>query len=180
MIISVTGKPCSGKGTVCKLFCEKYNFERISIGELQRQYAKERGLDILTYQQTQHIFDSDKIVDGKIVEIGKARLNDNIIFDARLAWHFIPKSFKVFLDVDWQTAGERLLGTNRETENGENLEDAIQKLKDRWETENKRYKMLYNTDNLNLNNYDLVINTSDKTPEEIVEIIYKNYKKFQK
>ena len=32
MIITITGKPCSGKGTVSKEFCKKYNFEYIGTG----------------------------------------------------------------------------------------------------------------------------------------------------
>ena len=74
---------------------------------------------------------------NKTTELGKTSINENIVVDSRLAWHFIPNSFKVFLDVDWITAGNRLIGANRETENGENLEDAIIKLKDRWQTGNK-------------------------------------------
>ena len=36
MIITITGKPCSGKGTVSKLFCEKYDFKYICTGENQK------------------------------------------------------------------------------------------------------------------------------------------------
>ena len=178
MIITITGKPCSGKGAVSKLFAQKYNFERISIGELQREYAQKRGLDILSYQKTEHIFKSDKIVDNKIKKIGKARPNDNLIFDSRLAWHFIPHSFKVFLDIDWQTAGQRLIEANRENEQAKDVKTAIKILKDRWQTENDRYTKLYNANNLNLKNYNLVISSKNKTPEEIADRIYKEYLKY--
>lgn len=182
MIITLTGKPCSGKGTVGKLFCEKYNFEYLSTGQIFRELsAKHNYKSVLEFQQKhKNIKDVDKLVDSKTVEIGKTRLNDNIIFDSRLAWHFIPKSFKVFLDIDWFTAGERLVKAEREEENVETFEEAIEVLKARWNEENARYLSLYNVDNTDMSKYDLVIFSADKSPEEIVEIIYKEYKKFMK
>ena len=156
MIITITGKPCSGKGTASKLFCNKFHFEYIGTGNMFREFAKQYGYDsILEFQQkSDKIKDIDKLIDDKTTEIGKTRLNDNIVFDSRLAWHFIPNSFKVFIDVDDNIAAERLIGANRDTENAQTPEQAMQQLQERWQTENLRYQQIYNTNNLNLNNYD--------------------------
>ena len=105
-------------------------------------------------------------------------LYENIVIDSRLAWHFIPKSFKVFIDVNWKTAGERLLKAERETEKAENLDHAIKILKKRWKTENERYLSLYNINNLDKSQYDLVIKSDNKTIEEISHKIFLSYKKF--
>lgn len=182
MIITITGKPCSGKGTVAKELCSKFNFEYIGTGNMFREYAKQRGFDnILTFQeQDKEIKEIDKLIDNKIYELGKTRLNDNIVIDSRLAWHFIPNSFKVFIDIDETTAGERLLSSNRETEQASTLAEAIEKLNSRWKVENDRYQELYQIDNLNLKNYDFVINSKDLTPAEIVDDIYVEYQKFLK
>ena len=64
---------------------------------------------------------------------------------------------------------------NRKNEQAKDIESATEKLKDRWQEENARYFELYNTNNLNPNKYDLVIDSENKTPEEIADIIYKNY-----
>ena len=182
MIITITGKPCSGKGTVAKLFAKKYNYEYVCTGDMFRKLATEMGFDdILTFQtENSEVNKVDHLVDNRIIEIGKTRSNENIIIDSRLAWHFIPNSFKVFIDVDIETAGERLLNANRETEQVESLPDAIETLQKRWSTENDRYTKLYRTNNLNLNNYNLVINSSNLTPEEIVEQIKIAYDNFIK
>ena len=37
---------------------------------------------------------ADKIVDDKTAELGKTSIDKNIVVDSRLAWHFIPKSYK--------------------------------------------------------------------------------------
>ncbi len=182
MIITITGKPCSGKGTVAKEFCKKYNFEYICTGDMFRSFAKQFGYDnILTFQeQDQRVKQIDKLVDDKTAEIGLTRSTENIVIDSRMAWHFVPNSFKVFIDVDDKVAGERLLSANRDTEKTSSLENAVSSLKARWEVENNRYMELYNVNNLNLNNYDYIIDSSNFTPTEIVEKIYENYINFIK
>lgn len=180
MIITITGKPCSGKGTVSKLFCKKYGFKCTSVGDMMRQIALQHGYSsILDFQQNyEKMHEIDNMIDKQTELFGKENLNKNVVFDSRLAWHFIPNSFKVFIDVDWNIAGERLINANREHEKSENAEQATKILKERWQAENDRYTKLYNTNNLNPNNYDLVISSSNKTPEEIVDEIYLKYKEF--
>lgn len=180
MIITITGKPCSGKGTVSKLFAQKYNFEYICTGDMFRECAAKLGFaSVLEFQQNyKDILSFDKQIDNQTAEIGKTRINENIIFDSRLAWHFIPNSFKVFIDIDWDTAAKRLLTANRSSEKVSDIQSAKQTLLDRWEEENSRYLKLYQTNNTNSNNYDLVISSSNLTPEEVAEKIYEEYKKF--
>ncbi|MBE5741009.1 MAG: hypothetical protein E7351_00525 [Clostridiales bacterium] len=181
MIITITGKPCSGKGTVSKIFCQKYNFQYMCTGDMFRQFAKEYGFDnILDFQHDERVKIIDNLVDNRTIEIGKTRLDENIVLDSRLAWHFIPNSFKVFIDIDWETAGKRLISANRDSEKVSSLDEAITALKNRWHTENDRYQELYSTDNLNSKNYDFIIDSANLTPEEIAEKIYENYKKFIK
>ena len=180
MIITITGKPCSGKGTVSKLLCEKYNFEYICTGDMFREFAKEFGYNsVLEFQQNyKDIKEIDNLVDKKTEDIGKTRIKENIVIDSRLAWHFVPNSFKVFIDIDWTTAGERLLSANRQNEKAASIEQAAKDLETRWNVENERYTNIYNTNNLNLSNYDFVISSSNLTPEEIVDKIYKKYTEF--
>ncbi len=182
MIITITGKPCSGKGTISKIFCEKYKFDYICVGDIMREFAKKEGYnDFINFNNnTDLIKKYDKLVDEKTREIGIERANENIVFDSRLAWHFIPNSFKVFIDVDWTIAGERLISANRETEKVSNIDEAIAHLQHRWETENLRYTMLYNLNNLNLDNYDFVISSDNLSPEELADKIFNEYTKFLK
>ena len=181
MIITVTGKPCSGKGTVSKLFCEKFGFKYIGTGDIFREYAKKFGFNTITdFQTDERIKIIDKLVDDKIYELGQKSLNENIVIDSRPAWHFIPNSFKVFIDIDDNIAGERLLKANRPTEKVQTLNEAIKVLKKRWNDENERYMEQYKVNNLNLNQYDFVVSSNSLTPEEIVDLIYANYKNFIK
>lgn len=178
MIISMTGKPCSGKTVVIQDLVKKYGFTRISGGDIYRRAAAERGIDVL---ELNRISDTsvDKMVDEYIVKVGQERFNDNIIFDSRTAWHFVPNSFKVFLNIEEDEQAKRLMGAVRDTEKKyTNIEDAKAALSERWELENKRYRALYNFDNKDLSQYDLVVDTTNKSVEESADLIYQEYLKY--
>ena len=178
MIITMTGKPCSGKSVVIAYLMEKYGFTRFSGGDIFRRIATERGIDVLELNR-QNDTSIDKLVDDEIVEIGKRDIDKDIIFDSRTAWHFIPASFKVFLDIDVEEQIRRLVNSGRTTEIVDLSHDEAKKaLEERWNLENKRYKELYNFDNTDTSNYDCVIDTSSATVEEVAEKIYSEYQKF--
>ena len=176
MIITITGKPCSGKSVVIEKMMEKYGFTKFSAGEIYRKYGQQKGLDVLqTNRSGDHTI--DKLVDDEITEIGKRDIDKDIIFDSRTAWHFIPKSFKVFLDIQPEEQVKRLLGSGRTGSENVDIspEQARKDLDERWKLENDRYLLLYGFDNRNPENYDLVIDTTDKKIEEIAEEIYAKY-----
>ncbi len=70
------------------------------------------------------------------------------------------------LEADLETRVERII----KREKGD-LKIRKQEIVDRAESEATRYKKYYDIDVCDPSIYDLVIDSSDKTPEEIVEII---------
>ena len=178
MIITITGKPCSGKGAVTGYLVEKYGFKKYSAGDIFRKIAAERGVDILELNRLNDT-SIDHLVDAEIVKVGTENINNNMIFDSRTAWHFVPKSFKVFIDVEGQEQARRLLGSGRNTEKIDlTVEEAIASLDERWELENKRYMSIYGFNNKNKENYDLVIDNTHLSIEETGDAIYSAYLKF--
>ena len=121
----------------------------------------------------------DEIVDRDIERIGKEvldRNNENEVWlvDSRLAFNNIPESFSVRLTVDNKVAGERLLGDNsrgKEDNMYNSIEEAQNAAKERYEGENERFKKLYGIDLENEDNYDLIIDTSYASPDDIVNTI---------
>lgn len=182
MIITMTGKPCSGKSTIAKLFCEKYGFESLDAGKLFKLEAKRRGMNITEFtalRLTDPSFDEE--FDKRYAVIGKERINDDLFIESRVAWHFIPQSFKVFADIEEDVMVERLVGAEREGK--ERYDDPVEARKaliSRMNTDRQVYKNTYNIDYLDLKNYDLVLDTSSKTPEQLVEILYEGYVRFCK
>ena len=174
MHITITGKPYAGKGETTKVL-ERYGFEVVHMGELYRAVAKERGLDVV---ELNRLGDTtvDAMVDKKLVETAKERKNEELVFDSRIAWHFLPESYKVFLDVSSYEQAKRVMGANRDSEKkASSLEEASQMANERWDLENGRYKKLYGIDNLNSKNYNLVVDTTTNTPKKNTLEILKGF-----
>jgi len=99
MIVTIAGKPGSGKSTVAKLLAKKLKFKVFSAGDLRGQIAIKHGM---TIDQLNEVGKKERWTDEEcdklLAKMGKEQ--DNIIFDSRLAWHFVPNSLKIFLDVD--------------------------------------------------------------------------------
>ena len=101
---------------------------------------------------------------------------DNFIIDGRLSWHFIPRSFKIFLDVNLKEAARRIFeaskkGLRPDEKPYGSVDEALSRLVARTESDSRRYKKYYKVDYLDRNNYDLIVDTTHKTPEEIIALI---------
>ena len=180
MFITINGHLGSGKSTVCSLLTEQYGFRVFNTGSIQRQIANDLNISTLELNKKGITdFSVDYQIDNAIVEYAAKHTGENIIFDSRLAWHFVPESFKVRLTIDSEIAAERIF-RNRQSkeETYSSVQEALEKLTDRQNTEAQRYQLIYHIDINDENNYDLIIDTSYLSPAEIVKAIMDNYKQF--
>lgn len=182
MHITITGNLGSGKSTICRLLNEKYNFEVYSTGKVQRELARQMNLTTLELNQ---LMCSDKkydnMIDDATARISRENKDKDIIFDSRLAWHFVEHSFKVFISVSLEVAAARVMNDQRGAEEKySSLEEAKKLLAERAATERVRYKDIYNLNYMDFSNYNLVIDGTYCTPEKIAEIIIKEAKEFYK
>jgi len=174
-IITITGDLGSGKSTVSSILCERLNYDYIYTGKIQREIANRYHMTTLELNQ---YAETHTEIDEEIDATFKS-LNDStdLIVDSRLAWFFIPKSFKVFLQTDLIVSVNRISGDNqRENEKYASREEAVKNIIARKESENKRYMELYGANCSDLSNFDLVINTSFITPEKVADLIVTGYK----
>lgn len=181
MIITITGKPCTGKSTMAEIFEKKYNFERVYAGKIFKKEAAKMGLSILDLCKSEQMEQLDVKVDNQLKEIYNARLNDDLLIESRTSWSFMPKAFNVFIDLPEQIMAERLFNSDRPvSDKGETIEEAKIKVTERYDADVKRYKKVYGIDCENLDNYDFVIDNSNLTPEQTADKIYEAYLKFVK
>lgn len=174
MHISITGRLGSGKSTVAKLIAAGYGYEIYSTGNIIRTLAAEKGLSALQMnEEMQRNPDIDKELDAATTRISIERAADKLLFDSRMAWNFAAQSFKVYLYVDTEVAAARVLRdtTRGAVETYASLEEAVNELSGRMNNEHERYMKLYHVDNFDFNNFDLVIDTAHRSPEEICGII---------
>jgi cytidylate kinase len=166
--ITITGDLYSGKSTVAKAISETLDYTYFSVGELQRSLAVERDMSITEYNKYMLDNNLDHEVDNKTMEIGKSE--DNFIFDARLAWNFIPDSFKIYLKVELDVAVERAMKDERgKSEKYTSRKEAKENIIERRRLEVSRFKDIYNVDINDESNYDLVIDTSHMSTEEVIK-----------
>ena len=181
MRFSITGHLGSGKSTICKLLSNEYNFDIVSAGSIMREEASRKGVSVLEFQKNPKYFTDgiDNYIDNAIVEKNKLIPEEkNVIFDSRLAWHFLPETFKIFIIVSpYEAALRTYLTRNEKEEKYSSIEEAMDKLIDRRVTENRRYKAIYNVNCEDLENYDVVVDTTFISPNEAVEIIMDCYNK---
>lgn len=182
MLFTITGYMGSGKSTICDILHREYNFRIVSGGSIFRKMGLEKNVNVL--DMTRELSSSkdtnvDTIIDNAIMEeASKVQDNENVIFDSRLAWHFLKNTFNIFIVVSpYQAALRTYLTRVNEDEKYGSLQDTIDGLVERRVLENKRYKRIYGVNCEDLNNYDLVIDTSYISALEAKDIIMECYRK---
>lgn len=182
MNITITGNLGSGKSTVCKELA-KIDYQIISTGTIFREIAKERGLSVveLNEEVNKEIaagkHDIDDMIDNRSKRLGDEL--DNAVFDSRLAWNFVAESFKVFLMVDINEAATRVFHDNRDSETYASVQECKNALLERQLLEQERFAKLYGIDYYNMNNYNLVLETTNARPEVIAAEILKRFEEYK-
>ena len=168
-IITISGTPGSGKSTVAEKLKEKLGFEYIYSGEIFRNLALEYEMNLEEFgKYCEENSDIDKKLDERQVEILKNK--DDIILEGRLAGWLAVKnninSTKVFLDADIDIRTKRII----KRENG-SFEKRKKEIEKREKSEKKRYKKYYGIDLDDTSIYDIIVDTKEKKPDEIVDMI---------
>jgi predicted cytidylate kinase len=171
--ITISGTPGSGKSTVAKLLEEKLGVKYIYSGMIFRELAEKYKMSLEEFgKYCEENSEIDKELDNRQIEILK---KGNVILEGRLAgWiaHLNSiKALKVAIITDLETRAQRIVKREKGS-----VEKRKKEILGREKSEAKRYKNYYNIDLNNKSIYDLVIDSGNKTPEEIADIIVKELK----
>ena len=177
-IITIAGDLASGKSRVTDILRQDLNYEIYRNGEYVRKLAKEKGLNITSFNE--YLKDHPEI-DQQIEKSAAeyAKTHDNLIVDARLGWYAIPNSFKIYLKVDIDVAAKRAFEdeNRKETEKFETIEEQKADMIRRYKLENERFFKLYGVRKEDMSNYDLVVDTTNSTVEKTAKLIEEEYRK---
>jgi CMP/dCMP kinase len=170
MIITLSGKPGSGKSSIAKIIAQKLKYEFFSAGDYRGEIALKHNI---TIDQLNEIgkkeFWTDKEVDDKLKSLSK---QNNLVVDGWLSCYFIKNSKKIFLDVKLNEAAKRIFKDQRpDEEKKETVKEVEKMLKNRLDQTKKRYKKYYHIDFTNEKYYDLIIDTTDLTKKQVIEKI---------
>ena len=173
-IITITGDLGSGKSTVSNILQERLNYDYVYTGKIQREIANRYQMSTLELNQ---YAETHPEIDEEIDATFKAlNASTDLVVDSRLAWFFIPNSYKVYLKCDIIVAANRISNDKqRKSEQYVSKKEAIRDIIARKESENKRYMELYGADCSDLSNFNLMVDSSYITPEEAANTIITGY-----
>lgn len=172
MNITITGDIGSGKSTIANRLAELLNMQVVETGDIYRKYADTKGLNVLTQNRSDD-YSIDRKIDSEIEEMGKTV--NNTIFVSRLAWHFIPKAFHIYLVVNPVLAAKRISeDKKRVSEHHVNWEETLRYNEERKLLELLRYRsMYYLNDPSGYNVSDVVVVVGNRTVEQVAQLLYK-------
>jgi cytidylate kinase len=176
--ISLAGDLGSGKSTLSKILVERLGMEYYSTGTICREVATRHGISVgemNKYMETHPELDHE--IDDGLAALSE--IDRPLLIDSRMAWHFTKGTFRVYLSTDLLTSAARIHAAGRAEEHFESLEEAAEKIRMRQESESRRYLEFYGVSNLNLVNYDLVIDTTHATPEQVADRLCDSFRAWQ-
>lgn len=177
--ITVTGDPGSGKSTFAKAVSRKLGYRLITTGNIFRQLAAERGISLTELNElaeTQAEIDHE--VDNYLKLLNAS--TEDIVLDSRMGWFFVRECLKIRLTVDSDVAADRIFKDTADLrEKFSDIDTAIDEVERRKRSEILRYKKLYGVDISDESNFDLVINTSRKAPDDITREFEKKFEDYK-
>lgn len=183
-IITITGGLGAGKSSTADMVAKELGYKRFSSGDFMRNIALARGISL---NELSAAAESDPTIDESIdEEVRKAGEHKKVVIDSRLAFHWIPESFKVYLDLPPEIAKGRIEKNLKEnplraqSENSSTAQEIYEKIVHRFESEKKRYKEMYGIENhADSRHFNLVVDTHTNNLEQVVSTILTEYKKWQ-
>jgi predicted cytidylate kinase len=165
MRITISGPIGSGKTTVAQLLADRLNLPYLVSGMVFRDMAKRLGLSLAEFGRLAESDPRyDRMIDDAYLE--NARRTEDIILEGRLAGHMLTRAgidaLRVYLDAEPRARAERV--AERE---GKDPDAVLAEMLEREASEVKRYRAYYDIDITDMSVYDLVVDTTDISPEEV-------------
>lgn len=160
--ISLFGLAGTGTSSVGKFLADKRKYIFYSSGNIFREMASERGMDLYKFGKLcEKEPQIDMELDKRIEKFGKT--NDDFVIDSRLSWYFIADSIKIKLVCSDEIRIKRVSERDEIT-----LDEAKKKTIEREISEKTRYYNYYKIKNYSEDkHFDLIIDTSNISIEEV-------------
>ncbi len=175
-IITVSGTPGSGKTTLAKLLAEHLNCKYIYVGNIRRKLAREKNMTLeeLNLYALEHP-ETDVNIDRQVATQARIDAKQSpIIVEGRTQFHFLPESIKIYIKVDdkegakriWAEIQNKQASQQRNEGQYKSAEEVEQKIKTRQQNDRTRYLKYYNIDQTDESQYDLIVDTTELTPDQ--------------
>jgi len=164
--ITIFGMAGTGKTSTGKEIARRLGYEFFSGGDFARETAAKYGITINELDERSKTDSSIDIERDKVIsEFG--RTHDNFIVEARLAWHFIPDSFRICFKCHFEERTKRIAGRERK-----DLEQVREETRQREISIYDRFDKYYGLKDFEDDkNFDLIVDTQNNNFNQVVEII---------
>src|SRR2546428_5388341 len=170
MILVIGGRPGSGKTTVAERWAAAGGSVLVSAGTRFRAMAKERGLSLEAFgRAAEHDPSIDRALDAAVQSEIRTHVAEgrDVVVDGRIQAYLLEKEkipcLKVLIDAPLAVRAKRIAGRQ-----GTTVEEAEREICARVTSERNRYKSIYGIDVGDMGIFDLVVDSRDRTPDEII------------
>lgn len=166
--IAISGKSGCGNSTVSRLVAEKLGFRLVNY--TFRALAEETGK---SFAELRRLAESDlswdRYLDQRQVELAR---DGNTVLGSRLAvWLLEDADLKVYLTAPAEVRARRI-----QTREGGDFEAVMRETLSRDEHDRNRYLKLYGIDNDDYDFVDVIVDTSDREPDRVADVIIEEAK----
>ncbi len=167
MRITVSGLPGSGTTSLARYLASKKGFSFISAGEVFRQMAEQRGMNLSEFGMlAEREPEIDKLIDCRQKEIAYSL--DNIIVEGRLSgWMIDEADLKCWLSASLERRSCRI----QTRDQIKDIETAALLTEERERCESLRYQEYYGIDISDLSPYHIILNSERWGIEGLGEIM---------
>ncbi len=172
--ITISGLPGSGTSTIAEMLSNVLNIKRINTGEIFRGLAEEYKMKLQDFEE---YCEQHPEIDIELDRRQEAILKEgNVILEGRLSgWiaHLkkIP-AFKIWIDCEEDERVRRII--NRE---GGDFFERRNEMRERERSEKRRYMKFYGINLDDKSIYDIVIDSTNLTPEQVLNKILEELRK---
>jgi cytidylate kinase len=168
LLITISGLPGSGTTTVSHLVADALELARVPGGEVFRQLAAEAGMSLAefgTLAQSQP--DIDRELDDRLEAHAR---EGGCVIESRLAGWIATRAglaaVRVWVDCDERVRAERVAERDGCTPDQARRDNAA-----RSDLERARYRTVYDIDLDDRSTYELVLDSTNSSPEALADVI---------
>jgi CMP/dCMP kinase len=171
--LTIGGLPGTGTTTACKSLEKELGLQYVYAGQIFRDMAKAMDMTLEQFGRYCETHpEGDRSLDDRQILLLRG---PPILLEGRMSGFLAHReglpAYKVWFTCDPWVRAERIV----RREGGE-IEDRMEESRRREESERTRYIAYYNYDPSDLSVYDLVLDTTSKTPEEVVQEVLRRYR----